>query len=489
MSEHAVVIVGGGPAGTMLAAELALAGVEPVVLERRSGAEIESYRAQAGGLHARTIEVLDQRGVAERFLAEGEAMQVAAFAGVTLDLGDFPTRHPYGLALWQKHTERILSAWAREVGVVVQYGSEMTDLAQDDDGVDIHLADGNTLRAGYVVGCDGGRSLVRKLAGIAFPGWDPSVSSIIAEVEMQGAPEFGFRNDALGVNAMRPLEGGRVGVVVRDQNLDRESDLTLEDLRRAIIAVWASDFGLASADMVSRFTDATRQAANYRAGRVLLAGDAAHIHSPAGGQGLNLAVQDAVNLGWKLAQVITGAAPADLLDTYHAERHPVAARVLRYTMALTALQRGDDRTSALIEILGDLLDVAEARDRIAGLASGLDIHYDLGEGHPLLGRRIPDLALVTADGPLRVFALLHDARPVLLNLGEPGSLDITPWADRVQLTDAEYAGTWELPALGAVVAPAAALIRPDGYVAWVGGGTDTGLRDALTAWFGPPTAA
>jgi FAD binding domain/Aromatic-ring hydroxylase, C-terminal len=222
---------------------------------------------------------------------------------------------------------------------------------------------------------------------------------------------------------------------------------------------------------------------------VLLAGDAAHIHYPAGGQGLNLGVQDAVNLGWKLAQVVTGAAPADLLDTYHAERHPVAARVLKYTMALTALQRGDDRTSALIEIVGDLLDIAEARDRIAGLASGLAIHYDLGEGHPLLGRRIPDLDLVTATGPLRVFTLLHDARPVLLNLGEPGVFDITPWADRVQLIDAEYAGTWELPALGAVVAPAAALVRPDGYVAWVGDGTDTGLRDALSTWFGPPSAA
>jgi 3-(3-hydroxy-phenyl)propionate hydroxylase len=280
-----------------------------------------------------------------------------------------------------------------------------------------------------------------------------------------------------------------VGLVVRDENLDRESDLTLEDLRAAIIAVWGSDFGLVSADMISRFTDATRQAANYRAERVLLAGDAAHIHYPAGGQGLNLGVQDAVNLGWKLAQVVTGAAPADLLDTYHAERHPVAARVLKYTMALTALQRGDDRTSALIEIVGDLLDIAEARDRIAGLASGLAIHYDLGEGHPLLGRRIPDLDLVTANGPLRVFTLLHDARPVLLNLGEPGVFDITPWADRVQLIDAEYAGTWELPALGAVVAPAAALVRPDGYVAWVGDGTDTGLRDALSTWFGPPSAA
>jgi hypothetical protein len=221
---------------------------------------------------------------------------------------------------------------------------------------------------------------------------------------------------------------------------------------------------------------------------VLLAGDAAHIHYPAGGQGLNLGVQDAVNLGWKLAQVVNRVAPADLLDTYHAERYPVAARVLKYTMALTALQRGDDRTGALIEIVGDLLDIAEARDRIAGLASGLDIHYDLGAGHPLLGRRIPDLDLVTANGPLRVFTLLHDARPVLLNLGEPGVFDITPWADRVQLIDAEYAGAWELPALGAVVAPAAALVRPDGYVAWVGDGTDNGLRDALAMWFGPPTA-
>jgi 2-polyprenyl-6-methoxyphenol hydroxylase-like FAD-dependent oxidoreductase len=486
MAEHAVVVAGGGPTGMVLAAELALAGVEAVVLERRQGAEIESARARAGGLHARTIEVLDQRGVAGRFLAEGEAMQVAAFAGVTLDLADFPTRHPYGLALWQKHTERILGVWASEVGVVVQYGCELTGLTHDDDGVEVYLANGDMLRAGYVVGCDGGRSLVRKLAGIDFPGWAPSVSSIIAEVEMQGEPEFGFRNDAVGVNAMRPLEGGRVGVVVRDAHLDRDRDLTLEDLRQAIIAVWGSDFGLASADMISRFTDATRQAAAYRSGRVLLAGDAAHIHYPAGGQGLNLGVQDAVNLGWKLAQVVTGAAPADLLDTYHAERHPVAARVLRYTMALTALQRGDDRTRALTEIVGDVLDVAEARDRIAGLASGLDIHYDLGGDHPLVGRRMPDLDLETADGPLRVFTLLHTARPVLLNLGEPGGLDITGWADRVQLIDAGYAGAWELPVLGAVTAPAAVLIRPDGYVAWVGDGTDAGLGDALTTWFGSP---
>jgi 2-polyprenyl-6-methoxyphenol hydroxylase-like FAD-dependent oxidoreductase len=468
----------------MFAAELALAGVQAIVLERRPDAQIESSRGRAGGLHARTIEVLDQRGVAERFLAEGEAMQVAAFAGVTLDLSDFPTRHPYGLALWQNTTERILGEWARELGVETRYGSELTGLAQDDDGVDIRLADGNTLRAGYVVGCDGGRSLVRKLAGIDFPGWGPSVGSIIAEVEMLGEPEFGFRNDAVGVNAMRPVEGGRIGVVVRDAQLERQGDPTLEDLRQAIIAVWGSDFGLVSADMISRFTDATRQAATYRAGRVLLAGDAAHIHYPAGGQGLNLGVQDAVNLGWKLAQVVNGAAPADLLDTYHAERHPVTARVLRYTMALTALQRGDDRTGALIDIVGDLLDIDAARGRLAGLVSGLDIHYDLGEGHPLLGRRMPDLDLATASGPVRTYTLLHGARAVLLNLGEPGRLDIAPWTDRVQIVDAGYSGVWELPVLGEVSAPTAVLIRPDGYVAWVGDGSDAGLFDALTAWFG-----
>jgi len=233
----------------------------------------------------------------------------------------------------------------------------------------------------------------------------------------------------------------------------------------------------------------TRQAAAYRAGRVLLAGDAAHVHYPAGGQGLSLGVQDAVNLGWKLAQVVTGASPQSLLDTYQDERHPVAARALQYTMAQGVLQRRDDRSKALVEIVSDLASMDEPRKRLAGLISGLDLHYDLGDGHPLLGRRMPDLDLVTADGPLRVFELLHGAKPVLLNLGEPAGFDITPWADRVQLIDAEYVGLWELPVLGAVTAPTAVLIRPDGYVAWVGEGRHLGLTDALATWFGPPTAA
>jgi hypothetical protein len=233
----------------------------------------------------------------------------------------------------------------------------------------------------------------------------------------------------------------------------------------------------------------TRQAAAYRKGRVLLAGDAAHVHSPVGGQGLNTGVQDAVNLGWKLAQVVKKTSPESLLDTYHAERHPVAARVLSNTMAQVALLRTDDRTNALRDIISGLLGMDEPRKRIAAMMSGLDIHYDLGEGHPLLGRRMPDLDLITSGGPLRVFNLLRDARPVLLNFGEPGGFDIAPWVDRVQLIDANYAGPWELPAIGAVTAPTAVLIRPDGYVAWVGDLTQVGLADALTAWFGPPTAA
>jgi hypothetical protein len=233
----------------------------------------------------------------------------------------------------------------------------------------------------------------------------------------------------------------------------------------------------------------TRQAAAYRAGRVLLAGDSAHVHYPAGGQGLNLGVQDAVNLGWKLAQVVNGTSPESLLDTYQDERHPVAARALRYTMAQTALQRRDERIQALVGLVSELASMDEPRKRLAGIISGLDIHYDLGDGHPLLGRRMPDLDLVTPDGRLRVFELLHDARPVLLDLGEPGGFDITPWADRVQLIAASYDGDWELPVLGAVTAPPAVLIRPDGYVAWVADRTRLGLPEALTTWFGPPAPA
>jgi 2-polyprenyl-6-methoxyphenol hydroxylase-like FAD-dependent oxidoreductase len=407
-----------------------------------------------------------------------------------LGIGDFPTRHNYVLGLWQNQIERMLTGWVEELAVPIYRGREVTGFAQDDTGVDIALSDDQSLRADYLVGCDGGRSLIRKAASIAFPGWDPTTSNLIGEVEMtEEPPEWGIRRDALGIHSLSRLENGGVRVLVTEQHVGHTTEPTLRDLSDALIAVYGTDYGIHSPTSISRFTDATRQAAAYRKGRVLLAGDAAHVHPPDGGQGLQTGVQDAVNLGWKLAQVVHQTSPDSLLDTYHAERHPVAARVLRNTMAAIVLRRADERTKALRDTMSELLGMDEPRRRFAAMMSGLDIHYDLGEGHELVGRRMPDLDLATANGPLRVFTLLHDARPVLLNLGVPGGFDITPWADRVQLIDAKHAGTWVLPALGAVSAPAAVLIRPDGYVAWVGELTQPGLADALTTWFGPPAAA
>jgi 2-polyprenyl-6-methoxyphenol hydroxylase-like FAD-dependent oxidoreductase len=483
MTEHAVVIAGGGPTGMMLAAELTLAGTDVVIVERRASFKLESSRSR--GLHSRTIEVLDQRGVVDRFLAEGKTAQVQAFGGVPMSISDFPTRHNYGMALLQSHFERIMSGWIDELGVPILREREVTGFTQDDSGVDVALSDGTSLRAKFLVGCDGGRSVVRKAAGIDFAGWDPTTCWIIAEVEMTEVPEFGLR----GGGGIGPAEEGLVGVTLIVPDLDRTDEPTLQDVRDALIRVDGKDYGVHSPRFISRFTDMTRQAVAYRSGRVLVAGDAAHVHAPIGGQGLNIGVQDAVNLGWKLAQVVKGISPVSLLDTYQAERHPVGARVLRNTMAQRALGATDDRSIALRETVVELLRMDEPRKHIAAMIAGLDVAYDLGEGHPLLGRRMPDLDLVTANGPLRVFTLLHHARPVLLNLGEPGGLDITPWADRVQLIDARFAGVWELPVLGVVTAPTAVLIRPDGHVAWVGDGADTGLREALTTWFGTPAEA
>ena len=487
MTEHAVVIAGGGPAGMMLAAELALAKVDVAVVEQRPDHVVAGSRA--GGLHSRTIEVLDQRGVADRFLAEGQVHQAAPFGNTLLDMSGLPTRHPYSLVIFQNQIERIMAAWIAELPIHVYYRREVTGFAQDETGVDVRLSDGEPLRAQYLVGCDGGRSLIRKAAGIEFPGSDATKSNLIAEVEFAEEPPLGLHHDAAGVHAFQRLEDGRtVRLVLTEQQLEPGSEPTLRELSEALVNVFGSDFGIHNPTWISRFTDMTRQAAAYRDGRVLLAGDAAHVHYPAGGQGLQLGVQDAVNLGWKLAQVAGGTSRESLLDSYHAERHPVAARTLRHTMALGLLQRRDDRMEALVELVSELADMDEPRERLAAIVTALDIHYDLGEGHPLLGRRMPDLDLTGDNGPLRVFELLHDARPLLLNFGPPGDFDITSWADRVQLIDASYTGLWKLPLLGVVSAPAAVLIRPDGYVAWVGDGTDLGLHDALATWFGPPVA-
>jgi 3-(3-hydroxy-phenyl)propionate hydroxylase len=487
-AEHAVVIAGGGPTGLMLAAELASARIDVVVVERRASQELDGSRA--GGLHSRTIEVLDQRGVAERFLSEGQLHPNVGYSGIPLDISDFPTRHNYVLALWQSDIERILADWVAELGVPILRSRSVVGFVQGDTGVDVHMSDDTSLRAEYLVGCDGGRSLIRKAAGIDFPGLDPSTSWLIAEVEMAEQPEIGMRREGGGIGPVnREQSGGPYRVVLIERRADHTGDPSMEELREALGGVYGTDYGVHSPTWISRFTDMSRQAASYRERRVLLAGDAAHVHPPQGGQGLNIGVQDAVNLGWKLARVIDKTSPDSLLDSYHAERHPVGARVLHNTMAQVALGSPDERHQALRDTMTELLGMDEPRRRFAAMISGLDTRYDLGEGHPLLGRRMPDLDLSTGGGPTRVFNLLHDARPVLLNLDEPSGFDMSPWANRVQLVDARHDGVLELPVIGEVAAPPAVLIRPDGHVAWAGHLTDPELPRALSNWFGAPAQA
>jgi 3-(3-hydroxy-phenyl)propionate hydroxylase len=488
MTDHAVVIAGGGPTGLTLAGELMLAGVDVVIVERRAGQELDSSRA--GGLYPRTIEVLDQRGIAERFLSEGQRHPRLGFAYVPLDVSDFPTRHNYVLALWQRDFERILAAWVDELGVPILRRREVVGVTQDDTGVNVQVPGSASLRAEYLVGCDGARSVVRKEAGIDFVGWDPTTSWMIAEVEMDEEPEIGTRPEGGGIGPVnREAGGGPYGVVLREREVEHTGEPTLQDLREALVATYGTDFAVHSPSWISRFTDICRQAASYRNGRVLLAGDAAHVHPPQGGQGLNTGVQDAVNLGWKLAQVVDKTSPESLLDTYHSERHPVGARVLHNTMAQVALSSPDDRHQALRDTVGELLSMDGPRRRIAGMLTALDIRYDLGEGHPLVGRRMPDVDLDTAAGPTRAYTLLHDARPLLLNFSASDRFDISQTAERVRVVDARYDGPWQLPVLGEIPAPPALLIRPDGHVAWTGDLTDPELPRALTTWFGPAMPA
>lgn len=487
MMDHAVVIAGGGPTGLMLAGELALAGVDAVVVERRADQFVDGSRA--GGLHARTLEVLDQRGIAERFVSAGQKHPAVGFAYIQLGIGDLPTRHNYLLALPQSRFEPILADWVAELGVPVLRRREVAGFTQDDTGVTVDLSDGSSLRAQYLVGCDGGRSLVRKTAGIAFPGSDASVSFMIAEAETAEPPVLGIRPEGGGIGPVNPgSDGGPYGIVVKERRADRSGEPTLDDLSAELVAVYGTDFGVHSATRISRFTDTSRQAATYRQGRVLVAGDAAHVHAPLGGQGLNTGVQDAVNLGWKLAQVVTGTSSDDLLDTYHLERHPVGDRVLRNTMAQIALIGADERHRALHATVAELLAMEQPRKHIAAMVTALDVHYDLGEGHPLVGRRMPDVDLQTAGGATRVYSLLHDARPLLLAFGPSTVPDGSPWPDGVRRVEATDPGALELPVLGEVAAPGAVLIRPDGHVAWAGEHAGPVLSDAISAWFGRPPA-
>jgi 3-(3-hydroxy-phenyl)propionate hydroxylase len=485
--EHPVVIAGGGPTGMMLAAELKLAGVDALVVERRADQHLDGSRA--GGLHPRTIEVLDQRGVADRFTGAGQPVPVFGFAQVMFPATGLATRHSYVLALWQSEFERIMADWVAELGVTTRRSTDVVGFAHRDGGVDVHLSDGTTVSTQYLVGCDGGRSVVRKAAGIEFAGLPATTSWLIAEVEMDGEPVMGFTHTSEGSHAIgRRAPDEPIRLVIQQPYVADAPQPTMSDLRAALHHVYGTDFGLRSASWISRFNDATRQAVAYRSGRVLLAGDAAHIHPPQGGQGMGTGVQDAVNLGWKLAQVVTAASPDSLLDTYHAERHPVAARVLQNTRAQVALGLQDEHHQALRGIVGELLAGDEARRQIASMLFGLDIRYDAGAGaggegdtHPLVGRRMPDLDLDVDGAPTRVFELLHEARPLLMQFDDA---DPPLTSDRVRRVRAAAERTCEIPLVGTVDVPPAVLVRPDGHVAWAGEPHEPALGDAITRWFG-----
>ncbi|HEV2636032.1 MAG TPA: FAD-dependent monooxygenase [Actinocrinis sp.] len=497
-----VIIVGAGPTGLMLACELRLAGADVLVLERLAERNGES---RAGGLHARSVELFDQRGIADRFLAAGRTGPFAHFSFIPLDIGGLPTRHPYALAIHQSRVELLLEERAAELGVRLRRSAQVTGLRQDAAGVDVEVAgDRGTeqLRSDYLVGCDGGRGVVRKLAGIGMTGTPATLTALMGDVKLTDPPAgivFGAESrrehGSFMVFPAEEPDTHRVITMEFDKVTARDAPVTLEALRRACVKIAGTDFGMHDPRWLTSFSDAARQADSYREGRVLLAGDAAHIHFPSSGQGMNLGLQDAVNLGWKLGSVVRGQAPEHLLDSFHAERHPATERMLDNTRAQTALWRPDAQTDALRRVFGALIEGEAVTGYLGGACSQLDVHYPLGDADPVVGRRMPDLDLKSPSGQTRVFELLHAARPVLLDLaGRPGRPDaLDGWTDRVDLVRARCdADHWSYPVIGDVPAPAAVLIRPDGHVAWAGSGAPAdaqteaeALKSALTLWFGP----
>ncbi len=482
-TETDVVIAGGGPVGLMLAGELAQVGVRTVVVERRSE---PPRHARAWGLHARTAETLDRRGLLDSLLHEKATWPKMPFAGMwpLLDLGAIDSDHPYLVNVPQTRVEAVLGERARASGAAIRRGDNVVGLRQDADGVVVEVAGPDEpyeIRAGFLVGCDGGRSTVRRLAGIPFSGTDPTVGSMLCDCTLpaMATERRGINRTAAGTVNINPRPDGVVRIVTTEfgrPHPDRDAPVTVEEFRAAVRRILGRDLDLVDPTSLTRFGDTTRQADRYRDGRVLLAGDAAHVHFPYGGLGLNLGLQDAVNLGWKLAAEVSGRAPDGLLDSYHAERHPAAAAVLDYSRAQLALLHPDRNVSALRELFGTLLAFPEVNRHLAGLATGTDTWYPTENAHPLVGRFATDLVLKTQDGETRLSRLLHGGRGLLLDLsGDPRHARVAaPWSDRVRVVTAT---TEDAPA-------SALLVRPDGYLAWVAVDGGAGPAEALTTWFG-----
>ncbi|WP_435971607.1 rifampin monooxygenase [Streptomyces sp. Qhu_M48] len=471
-----VIIVGGGPTGLMLAGELRLHGAHVLVLDK----ETEPTRqSRAQGLHVRSIEVMDQRGLLERFLPLGQKFTVGGFfAGLgTSWPDDLDTAHSYVLGIPQTVTERLLTEHASEVGAEIRRGATVVGLGQDDEGVTVELADGERLRARFAVGCDGGRSTVRKLLGVGFPGEPSRVETLLGEMELTVSPEELAATTAEVRKVQQrfgvmPLGDGVHRVVVPAEGVaeDRTTPPTLDEFREQLRAHAGTDFGAHSPRWLSRFGDATRQAERYRVGRVFLAGDAAHIHPPTGGQGLNLGIQDAFNLGWKLAAALDGWAPEGLLDTYHSERHPVATEVLDNTRAQIQLMSTEPGPRSVRRLLAELMDFENVNRHLIAKITAISVRYDFGDGHELLGRRLRDVGLKGG----RLYELTRKGRGLLLD--PAGRLSVEGWADRV---DHVVDGSDELDV-------PAVLLRPDGHVAWVGE-DQRELLAQLPTWFGAAT--
>lgn len=468
-----VIITGAGPTGLMLAAELRLHGVHVVVLDK---AAQPTPVVRSLGLHVRSIEIMDQRGLLERFLAHGQQFRVSGFfAGIEKPWPEhLDTAHGYVLGIPQTRTDRLLQERATELGADIRRGCELVGLSQDEEGVTAELADGTRLRSRYLVGCDGGRSTVRKRLGVGFPGEPSSADTLIGEMEVGVPPE----TVASVVTEIRktqkrfglgPLGDGVYRVVVPAADV-RSAPPTLDEVRRQLRATAGTDFGVHSPRWLSRFGDATRQAERYRMGRVLLAGDAAHIHPPLGGQGLNLGIQDAFNLGWKLAAEVAGRAPRGLVDTYESERHPVAAAVLDNTRAQSVLVSTEPGPRAVRRLLSELMDFEQVNQYLIEKITALDVRYDVGEGHELLGRRLRDVRLKGG----RLYELTRTGRGLLLD--QTGRLSAEGWTDRVDHV-VDTSEELDVPAV---------LLRPDGHVIWTAV-DERPLQDCLRSWYGTPT--